>query len=201
MNNPLSYRPNSRTPLLTAFAFAAVLHITAVALGAWRTEPGPSISPDKYTDVDIVAPPNQPESLPQEDIPLPPAPPSIETPEFVEQPQPIVHRPNVGQQRPIRPPGAPGSRTTGNPRAFALSAPRPEYPYEARRRGITGSGVVRLTIDSTSGTVTSATMMQSLGNAILDRSALSAFQRWRFRPGTPAVVTIPVTYTLSGVAY
>ena len=36
-------------------------------------------------------------------------------------------------------------------KAFAISAPRPEYPYEMRTRHITGSGVVLMIIDVPSG--------------------------------------------------
>ena len=36
-------------------------------------------------------------------------------------------------------------------KAVAVSAPRPEYPYEARRSKITGSGVCVMTVDIGSG--------------------------------------------------
>ena len=37
-------------------------------------------------------------------------------------------------------------------KASAISAPRPEYPYEARSRKITGSGVCVVTVDTGSPT-------------------------------------------------
>ena len=49
-------------------------------------------------------------------------------------------------------------------KAAAISAPRPDYPYEARSRKITGSGVCVVTVDTGSGSVTDATMAQSIGN-------------------------------------
>jgi len=80
-------------------------------------------------------------------------------------------------------------------------APRPVYPYEARRQRVTGSGVALLTIDQTSGTVTNVIMTQSCGNAILDKSTLDALPRWRFKTGSATRVQVPITYTLMGASY
>jgi TonB family protein len=58
-----------------------------------------------------------------------------------------------------------------------------------------------MTVDPGSGAVTSATMAQSTGNAILDNAATSAFRRWRFKPGTVSKVRTPITFTMSGAQY
>ena len=42
---------------------------------------------------------------------------------------------------------------------------------------------------------------QGIGNPILDNSTLSAFRRWRFRPGSPPRVRIPTTFLLTGAQY
>ena len=89
----------------------------------------------------------------------------------------------------------------GNAKAFAINAPRPEYPYEARSRRIMGSGVVVLEVDATTGMVLDAHLEQSIGNPILDRSAVSTFRRWRFKPGSVNKVRIPITFTISGAYY
>lgn len=86
-------------------------------------------------------------------------------------------------------------------KAAAISAPRPEYPYEARSHHVTGSGVCVVTVDPASGNVTDATMAQSTGSPILDNSAVSAFRRWRFKPNTVSKVKIPITYTMAGASY
>jgi TonB family protein len=78
--------------------------------------------------------------------------------------------------------------------AMALSAPLPEYPYEAKRSDVTGSGVCLMTIDTASGKVTDAMMMQSTGNAVLDKVTTETFKRWRFKPGTVSQVRVPITY-------
>jgi TonB family protein len=88
----------------------------------------------------------------------------------------------------------------GNAKAFVLSALRPDYPYEARGRHITGSSIAVITV-SNSGLARDVVMAQSIGNAILDDSTVSAFRRWRFRPGTPAQVRIPITVVLTGAQY
>jgi len=46
-----------------------------------------------------------------------------------------------------------------------------------------GSGVANLTVDPTNGLVVGATMETSIGSQILDNATLSAFRRWRFKPG------------------
>jgi len=86
-------------------------------------------------------------------------------------------------------------------KAFALDAPRPDYPYEARSRKITGSGVAVLTVDARTGAVMNASMAQSIGSPILDNAVVSAFRRWRFKPGTVSKVKVPITYTMTGVLY
>jgi len=73
----------------------------------------------------------------------------------------------------------------------------PDYPYEADIRGITGSGVAMLKIDPRSGYVTSASMLKSTGQEILDDAALRAFREWRFEPRTLTIVKIPIEFTSS----
>ena len=45
--------------------------------------------------------------------------------------------------------------------------------------------VAVITVDPVSGWAVGAMMEQSIGNPILDNSSVSAFRRWRFKPGTP----------------
>lgn len=78
----------------------------------------------------------------------------------------------------------------------SISAPRPEYPLEARARRWTGGGVVVMEVDSTTGKVTTATMVRSTGHKILDDAAVAAFRRWSFKPGTVTRVTTPIRFTL-----
>src|SRR5437773_12157420 len=60
----------------------------------------------------------------------------------------------------------------------------PYYPRKAVWGGVTGSGVAILKIDARTGSVTSASMLKSTGQEILDSAALQAFRQWRFKPRT-----------------
>ena len=111
--------------------------------------------------------------------------------------------PPIRAHRKARPPSLIGGTTASlrSVKAMVAYAPRPVYPYEARRQRVTGSGVALLTVDQTSGTVTDVRMAQSCGNVILDNSTLDALRRWRFKPGGVTQVQVPITYTLMGVSY
>jgi TonB family protein len=87
-------------------------------------------------------------------------------------------------------------------KAIAIFAPKPEYPLEARARRWGGSGVIMLDVDVETGKVIAAHISKSTGHQILDESALTAFQRWRFQPGRAAPhVKIPINYTVTGATY
>ena len=58
-----------------------------------------------------------------------------------------------------------------------------------------------ITVDPNSGLAVDAMMEQSIGNPILDNSTVSAFRRWRFKPGTPRRVRIPINFVLTGAQY
>jgi TonB family protein len=77
----------------------------------------------------------------------------------------------------------------------AIYTPMPVYQAEWSKRGLTGKGVVLVTIDKDTGKVTGAQMLQSTGNKLLDGSALEAYSRWRFSPGTVSQLKIPVEFT------
>ncbi|MDQ3545853.1 MAG: energy transducer TonB, partial [Verrucomicrobiota bacterium] len=82
-------------------------------------------------------------------------------------------------------------------KANLTSAPRPSYPYEARRARQTGSGKFLLIFNS-SGSVTDVQVTQSTGSAILDQTSMQTFRRWRCRPGAYSKVYVPITYTMEG---
>jgi protein TonB len=192
------YRPNSRWQMVAAFTAAAMIHLSALAVAALHHE-APAISPEeRFADIDVY-PIIDPPATSQIEIPVPPPP--IEPTDFVEPRDPprLIQKPQTFV--PIRPPGQTPLAGSRNPRASALSAPRPEYPYEARSRHIMGSGVANLTVDPTSGLVVGATMEKSIGSQILDNATLSAFRHWLFKPGTPSTVRIPITFNLTGALY
>jgi len=73
----------------------------------------------------------------------------------------------------------------------------PEYPYEARRRRLQGTGLLLIEINGATGEVIGANMAVSTGHPMLDRAAVTAFRQWRFKPGTPKQIKTPITFTLS----
>ena len=78
--------------------------------------------------------------------------------------------------------------------SMAITAPLPEYTYEAKRRNLTGSGVCVVTVDTATGTVTDARMFQTTGSAILDKLTTQTFKSWRFKPGAVSQVRVPISY-------
>lgn len=131
-------------------------------------------------------------------LPPPPPPPSVD---FIEPHKPDPALTRHRNATPIRALGQTQLSAIANAKAFAPNAPRPEYPYEARSRHLTGSGVAVISVDPIAGFTTAVAMEQSIGNRILDNSTVSAFRRWRFRPGSPSRVRIPITFLLTGAQY
>jgi TonB family protein len=204
MAKPLLYKPPPRWQMWAALGGAIAIHLGAVGAYAIKHEAAPvdlSDIPTATVDATIQQVEDQP-TPPPEDIPIPEAPPMPDVkPEFVEEntPPPRINRPI--KTAPIKAPTAPGAMSMSSAKALAVSRPQPPYPYEARAHHITGSGVCVVTVDPASGSVTDATMAQSIGNNLLDQSAVSTFKRWKFRPGTVSKVKIPITFTMAGASY
>lgn len=202
---PLLYRPPARWYIWSAFGAALAIHLTAVALAQKREVPV-ELPPDIPTAVvEATLQASEEPTPPPEDIPLPepPPPPEIK-PEYVEETTPPPKKPVTQKFTPIKAPqaaGRPGTMSMSSAKALATYAPRPQYPYEARSRRVTGSGVCVVDVDPGSGSVTSASMAQSIGSPILDNAAVSAFRQWRFKPGSVSKVKIPITFTMTGAQY
>ena len=148
----LIYRPPPRWYFWTALGAALAIHLTAVAVSQRHEAPPVDLPPQPPQVVEaVLAPPEA--TPPPEDIPIPepPPPPEIQ-PEFVEERTPPPRQPNAQKFAPIK---APGPMSMSRAKALALYAPRPQYPYEARSRHVTGSGVIVATVDAGSGNVTS----------------------------------------------
>jgi protein TonB len=207
MAGALLYQPSPRLRIATALGAAALIHLAALALA--------NIHPQERID-EVSSPPGIPEIIfdtaSPVDEPTPPPDPVAPTPSedatdksFVDDnptPPPIRRH----DTRPVVPivkarNGSSGSLTLSSARVMALSAPRPEYPYEARRQRITGSGFVVMTVDSINGRVTDVVMEQSTGNPVLDNASVTAFRRWRFKQGTVSRVRSPITFTMTGAQY
>jgi len=202
MNSALLYREHGRRLFWIAFVSALAIHIGAVALAKTKSLIAQVENFAPATAVDIVDVFEAEPAPPEESV----TPPPLEQiqPDQESFPDENHTPPPIRAYRNARPPSlARGTTTTSlrSVKAMVAYAPRPVYPYEARRQRVTGSGVALLTIDQTSGTVTNVIMTQSCGNALLDKSTLDAFRRWRFKTGSATRVQVPITYTLMGASY
>ena len=86
-------------------------------------------------------------------------------------------------------------------KALATFTPLPRYPARERSDSITGIGVCILSVDPASGRVSAASMEQSTGDSTLDKSAVNAFRKWRFKPGTVSKVRIPIEFSIPGASH
>src|SRR5262249_24207825 len=87
-----------------------------------------------------------------------------------------------------------GTPAAGQQLPKAIYTPTPVYRPEWAKQGLTGKGVVLVTIDPRTGKVTGVRMLQSTGNKQLDGAALEAYSQWRFQPGSVPQVKIPIEF-------
>jgi TonB family protein len=207
MTAALIYKPAPRWPLCVALASAALIHLAAVAMAGRSTAaPAVPVEEDWTVNTEFVTADMPPAAAaPIDELSAPP-PPVVADPFMIEPDAPPrrVQRASAAPARPLVRPTAPRlSRTTtmSGAKVMAISAPRPEYPYEARRQRTTGSGVAVLTVDFANGNVLDVAMVQSTGSAVLDQATISGFRRWRFKPGTVSRVQSPITFTFAGASY
>ena len=205
MTTALLYQPKQRWHVGAAFAAAVLIHFAAIAIAnAHRNTKTEEPSGSDLPVIDLIEPPSQTDEQPSavDDQASTPAPTEELFPE--ERPTlPPVRRQTTRSIRPVVKPthGTPGSLSLSSARVFALSAPRPEYPYEARRSKVTGNGIAVMAVDPANGVVTDVMMTQSTGSPVLDNAAIAGFRRWRFKPGTASQVKVPITFTMSGAMY
>lgn len=201
MNPEFLYRRKGRSIFWLAFFFALAIHLGAVALAKTKS---PSTKLQDFSplwDVEVIDTAEPKPALLEESTP----PPALQ--DIHQDPDSFTEKnltpPSIRAHRKPRPLSLLGGTTAslGSVKAMVAYAPRPVYPYEARRQRVTGSGIALLTIDQNLGTVTDVRMAQSCGNVILDNSTLDALRRWRFKPGGVTQVEVPITYTLTGVSY
>ena len=183
--------------------------------------PAPSAElPAPAQPAEPVPVPEAPEEAPRETLPQPPPPPpqAEPAPEQPAQPparpspprqasQPSQRQAARQSQAPVRlDAGEGGATQEGSLGSFALGAVAPpsvdpgirnappNYPADSRRRG--EEGVVRLSLRiGIDGQVTAAEVATTSGYPALDRAALEAAQRWRFRPASRGGLPVAATLT------
>jgi TonB family protein len=70
----------------------------------------------------------------------------------------------------------------------------PRYPRAEQIDRIGGTGRFRMMIDFNTGKVTNVLILKSTGSDALDREAIFALRRWRFKPGKVRKVDLPITF-------
>ena len=200
MNSMWLYRKQGRSIFWIALMTAIAIHLGAVALAKNKLTTTRVEYFAAPADIEIVNPAVPESALEESVLPAPLEPTRVDEDSFPEEnlkPVPVRPHGKALPHSPVR-----GTTTSlRSIKAMMAFAPRPVYPYEARRRRLTGSGVALLTVDQTSGDVIDVIMAQSCGNFILDSSTLDALRRWRFKPGSVTKVQVPIMYTLLGVSY
>ena len=204
MNAALFYRPRRRWLFWTAFACAAAIHVGAVFIAQGKSEKI-AVQDFKPAGIDVEVVDKDSEQAPPEQAIMPP-------PSEQVSADKNAFRQEESTLQPVRPhkktriasvtrmalKGA--EAQFGSVKALVMYAPRPVYPYEARRQRMTGSGIALLTVALT-GNVIEARMAESSGSVILDSATLEALRRWRFKPGNVLSVEVPITYSLTGASY
>lgn len=208
MTRALLYQPGPRWRIGAALGAAALIHFAAIALaGIHQHELTNDLPPEENSGPPIEIESQSPtdNSNPPPDVADPPIPSPTEesmVPEENSTPAPVRRQTNRLATPIVNARSAAiGSPRLSSARVSALSAPRLEYPYEARRQKITGSGTAVITVDPVSGSVTNVVMETSTGSLVLDNATVTGFRRWRFKAGTVSRVRLPITYTLTGAAY
>lgn len=155
MVQALLYQSPPRWRMVAAFAASILLHLVAIAAGATKTSSTAanaiSSPPEVYATDESEPVQLSPERM---ELPLPPPPPDaadfVVPAEEASRPPPrrnisrittpITHGTATDSSRPS---------TMAAAKVVAINAPRPDYPYEARRQRATGSGIAVLRVDRT----------------------------------------------------
>src|SRR5439155_10330951 len=136
-HNTLIYLTPSTCPIATALGAAILIHLSAVAIAFHRELPATELAIPTDSVPFGFEPADDPPIPSDPDISLPPPPPA--TVDFIEAHDTEHAIKPHRTHAPIRIPGQTRLAALGNAKTWAMSAPRPEYPYEARSRHITGS--------------------------------------------------------------
>ncbi len=195
-----SWLPRKRALLWVLAAFAAGLLLFLLAISAGRnddTAVAPSLpaasSGPRYAPLPAPLSADRDNASGMGQAPAPSAS-TDDAPRLVETappaPPPSLPRPS----EPAAPTGA-----SSQPQPIAGQTPAPRYPATALRRGESGTVLVKADI-GVDGIPSQVDVATSSGSRQLDRAALDAVKRWRFRPAlengqpTTGTVRVPIQF-------
>ncbi len=78
-----------------------------------------------------------------------------------------------------------------------VTAPAPNYPFEARLHHVTGRGVYELRFDYETGRLLEVHVVKSIGSDLLDGRTIGALKLWRAKPRSVYVIRVPITFTMT----
>ena len=157
-------------------------------------EAGPAASPSQNPDT--ASKPEQQRTTPRPSVQI-----AQESVEEATPPPPQPKRRKIAPSKTPEVASTPQITSYSSAKALATFTPLPKYPSRVRSPGVTGIGVCIVSVDPASGSVTGASMEQSTGDPTLDKSAVNAFRKWRFKPGTVSKVRIPIEFTMAGASH
>ena len=157
-------------------------------------EPAPPLGPMAASDGDGLAKSPPPARLPAQ---------APDKPLGKSEPQPAPqngstsaapnHAPSVASAPPATG-SVSAAPATGNGVSLLFGNP-PAYPPGARREGLQGRVVVRVTLRG-EGVPAQLRLMQSSGYPVLDKAALDAVAQWRFRASGTVEIDVPIQFKL-----
>ena len=74
----------------------------------------------------------------------------------------------------------------------------PEYPAKFATYAWSGKGLFLLKVNSKTGVVDEVKVLKSTGHVLLNEISAKAFFQWRFQPGGPPQVQVPVEFYAHG---
>ncbi len=72
--------------------------------------------------------------------------------------------------------------------------PVPQYPYEALRLKLTGSGLYQLKFDYDTGRLREVHVVRPCGKPVLDEASIAALKLWQAKPKSLHTILQPVTF-------
>jgi TonB family protein len=209
------YRPTPKRWIAIMIVISLLVHVSLLGIAAiWRTGVKPPAVEEEPAELiaDFDAPEENADNTPEptpEDTPEPTPEEPDTTPDMADEeptPTPTPREKPPAPPKPKLTPVPPGTKRgavpqagvpggVGKPGGVGWSMPRPNYPFQARKMHLTGSGVIRVTTDA-SGRVVSATMIKSI-HPILDQEAVTyARNNWKGPPNSTN--TKPIDFVLTG---
>ncbi|MGG5874071.1 energy transducer TonB [Pseudomonas peli] len=203
----------AQPPALSAAQTREAPQVLRLAAVLQQVTPAPTKLPEQpQPQRQAVVPRNAPAPKPAMQAPVAKAKPAV-----VAQPtrnQPVQAQPTetisqsaavvaAAQTAPAKPVAAkPAAEVLSTKPSFREPPRQPNYPSQARRRNQQGVVLVEVRLDER-GQQRSLNVLRSSGVDSLDRAALEAVAKWRFRPETsggqavPSRVQIPIQFALT----